>query len=332
MQKHLIVEIALISLALGAVATWFVIRRPGSRKTDEGNSSIAQLSFRSLTFGAALVLLFAVGTSMYFIHAVIGLHLAYWIVPVFGALGGLVGSLIRSGNYLTLVTFDQVACRVRLGFIGDIILGLGGAAVVAFLFENTLNFDPQKQASYPLMISVCFIAGVFGQLLIEMAGEKVLAKEALALAKSAQKDTHELKTSASSAFVIASLYKYDKGLYDEALKAAEEALESDPTNVRATVAKARALKKLGKINDALVVTNEALQSSRVVLAKEDRGTLLYNKACYTLLLNPQAVDETLGILKQAFELRPNIGELVRRDPDMEAIWSNETFLQLTGQK
>ncbi len=285
------------------------------------------------------MLLLSVMGAMYFMHAIIGLHAAYWIVPVFGALGGLVGSLIRNANHLTLVTFDPQNCRIRLGFIGDIVLGLGGAAVVAFLFENTLNFDPQKQGSYPLMISVCFIAGVFGQLLIEIAGEKVIAKEALTIAKEAGKEAKEagketeaLKLSASAAFVVASLYKIDKGSFGEALEAANKALELDSNNLRAIVAKARALKRLGKIREALAAVDDALARADVKATAEDRGVLLYNRACYNLLMNPADIDGTLASLEVAFPLRPDLRKLAAKDDDLRTLWDNPRFVQLTGDE
>jgi uncharacterized membrane protein YeaQ/YmgE (transglycosylase-associated protein family) len=266
---------------------------------------------------------------MYFIHRVIGLELAYWIVPVFGALGGLVGSMIRNSSHLVLVAYESASRRVRLGFIGDIILGLGGSAVVAFLFENTLNFDPGKTSSYPLMISVCFTAGVFGQLLIEMAGEKVIAKEALKVAKSAQKDTESLKITASAAFVSASYYEADKGSLDKALQAADEALELDPSNVAASIAKARALKRMTKVNEALEIINAALKRPDLA-GTSDLGVLLYNKACYKLLIAPEAVDEALELLRRSFELYPHLKTIAPKDGDLTVLLQNPEFMRLTG--
>jgi len=317
------------ALAGFAVGLLFLLRK--TSKENLASPTTGPKKYRSLTLSAALILMLAVGAAMYFMHTIIGLSPAYWIVPVFGALGGLVGSLIRNANHLTLVTFDPESCRIRLGFIGDVILGLGGAAVVSFLFENTLNFDPAKPASYPLMISVCFVAGVFGQLLIEIAGEKVIAKEALSIAQKAGKETEALKTSSADAFVVASLYKFDKELYGEALEAANDALALNPTNVKAVVAKGRALKKLGNVKEALSTVDKALKQSDLKLTDQNRGVLLYNKACYLLLVNPTGTEEALGFLEQALALRPSAKEKAPQDEDLRGIWTDPKFLQLTGQ-
>jgi tetratricopeptide (TPR) repeat protein len=126
-----------------------------------------------------------------------------------------------------------------------------------------------------------------------MLADKVVAKEALNVAKNAQKGTEELKPSAASAFVMASAYKFDKGSFEEALKAANQALDLDPRNLVAMVAKARALKRLGRVQEALDITNEALKLPDVATPNENLGVLLYNKACYTLLLKPEAVAQGL---------------------------------------
>jgi hypothetical protein len=283
---------------------------------------------RFLTLVAVVILMVAVGISMYFIHKILGLDLAYWIVPVFGALGGLVGSLIRNVNYLNLVSFDSSNNRVRLGFVGDVILGLGGSAVVSFLFENTLRFEPEKKESYPLMISVCFLAGVFGQLLIMKAGKEWLAQEALDVANDAKRQADRLKSSAASAFVIASLYKFDKGLYEEALKAADEALGLDPDNIGGAVAKARALKRLARVAEAIAVIERALRLPKEIVENENEGVLLYNKACYRLLLEPGAVDEVLKLLERAFILNPGLKASAVIDPDLAPLGNDRRFLDL----
>jgi hypothetical protein len=317
---------SLVLLVAALIFGWRWIRRRPVPPTRSIPANIEGDWF--LTLGAAMILVVAVGVSMYFIHRVLGLDIAYWIVPVFGALGGLVGSLIRNVNHLNLVSFDSSNNRVRLGFIGDVILGLGGSAVVSFLFENTLRFEPEKKESYPLMISVCFLAGVFGQLLIMKAGKEWLAQEALDVANDAKRQANQLKSSAASAFVIASLYKFDKGLYEEALKAADEALGLEPDNIGGAVAKARALKRLARLTEALVVIDGALRLPKEIVENENEGVLLYNKACYRLLLEPGATDEVLELLKRAFVLNPGLKASAATDTDLAPLRNDRRFLDL----
>jgi len=285
----------------------------------------------TLSLAAVGCLVGVSAVAMYFVHRTIGLHASYWMVPVFGALGGLTGSLIRDSNSLSLVYLDPAKREVHLGFVGDMILGLGGATAIVFLFDNTLKFDPNKPESYPLMASLCFIAGAFGQRVIESAGEK-LAKDAMKVAKDAQGQAEDLRANQASAFVIASLYKYDHGLFDEALKAAEQALELAPSDVPAIIAKARALKRLGRVKEALDITEAALKRPVSQVGGPDYGALLYNSLCYKLLLQQVSADEAIKLLRDAITLRPELRANAPTDQDLKALWDNSAFLQLTGAK
>src|SRR6267142_1223122 len=142
------------------------------------------------TIGPILLTLSALaglGAIVYFImhfttgHA--GLPITYWLVPVFGAGGGAVGGVLRNENRLVLSSIEPPN-KILLGIIGDISLGLGGACGIVFLFGNTLRINQADPLANVLLISMSFIAGVFGKRLVEVAGEKFL-KEAAAAGRAA---------------------------------------------------------------------------------------------------------------------------------------------------
>ncbi len=93
-----------------------------------------------LTLAALLGLGAMVYFIMHFTTDRVGLPIAYWLVPIFGAGGGTVGGVLRNDNKLVLCKIE-FPNRILLGVIGDISAGLGGACAVVFLFGNTQ--DPQ---------------------------------------------------------------------------------------------------------------------------------------------------------------------------------------------
>jgi hypothetical protein len=82
--------------------------------------------------------------AMAFLTYRLGVPGGYWLVPIFGSLGGIVGGILRADNKLELCSFDD-ASKVSLGVVGDIVVALGGASALTFLFGGTLlKFDPKE--------------------------------------------------------------------------------------------------------------------------------------------------------------------------------------------
>src|SRR5579875_2847976 len=312
-------------VAGGAVLTLVVlaIRKHFTR----GSDTLAALRARPvvLTITASLVLCASVALAMYFVHSVLKLHVSYWMIPVFGALGGLAGSVIRNRNQLTLVSYDSAECSVRLGFVGDMVLGQGGATATVFLLGSTLNFSVDDPKTYPLMISIAMIAGVFGQLVIERAGRE-LQHDVDGL----KEQTKKLKESGATSLVSASIVQYEQGDFQAALTAAQKALEMEPRNIAATVAKARALKKLGKLAEALDVTQARLDKPASTDTAAQRAALIYNVVCYRLLLSKIQTTEALTLLKEAFEKDPQLKKSACTDSDLKTLWPDPQFQALSG--
>jgi tetratricopeptide (TPR) repeat protein len=99
------------------------------------------------------------------------------------------------------------------------------------------------------------------------------------------------------------------------------ALEQDSKYANAYVEKGRALKRLGKIKEALEAIEIAFQIN------SDKPEVLYNRACYKLLLG-SPVDEVLENLGRAIAAKPELKEEAKKDPDLQSLFENPEFIKL----
>ena len=129
-----------------------------------------------LTVLGVLLVAASVWAAMAFVTIRLGLPGGYWLVPIFGALGGVVGGILRSDNKVDLCSFES-ASKIKLGTLGDLVMGLGGASALVFLFGGTLlKFSPNDAQSLVLLVSVSFVGGAYGRNVVEIAGEKLIRK------------------------------------------------------------------------------------------------------------------------------------------------------------
>lgn len=183
--------------------------------------------------------LLGLGTMVYFImHFTtdkLSLPMAYWLVPLFGAVGGAVGGVRRNKNKLAL-SMVEIPNKIQLGVVGDICVGLGGACAMVFLFGNTLQIDPAANPrSSVLLISVSFLAGVFGNKIIERAGQELLNKAMDVAQETAKAEVAHLNA-VIHAVAAGELIKSHE--FHQALELAERALKIDPKSIRAHIVKA----------------------------------------------------------------------------------------------
>jgi hypothetical protein len=101
------------------------------------------------------------------------LHLdwGYGLVPVFGALGGAVGAFRTSGKW---VFSSLEPSHLEVGTLREVFLGIGGAVAALGVFGGTLSIDLSKENSIIVLISISFVAGAFGAIILQTAGERVI--------------------------------------------------------------------------------------------------------------------------------------------------------------
>jgi len=98
-------------------------------------------------------------------------------------------------------------------------------------------------------------------------------------------------------------------------------LQYDAKNIYAYVEKARALKRLNKLQEALDTVEQGLR------IQPNDHRLLYNRACYKAILK-LSTEEILADLKKVCKAVPQYCELARTDPDLERIRGLEEFQKL----
>jgi tetratricopeptide (TPR) repeat protein len=308
----------------------------GSSTTSEVRAFLKGIWPSLLTLLGIGVLALVVYETMNYLTNRLKMDHAYWIVPVFGALGGAIGGIWRSPNQLSLCTFKS-ASLVDLGVLADIALGLGGASTVVFLFGTALRLDPADHNSYVIIVSVSFIAGVSGKRMLELAARKledIASKKgaeagAKAGAEAGEKVAADLKeevltgNAAAENLTQQARRKIDSGLFQEGLDLAEKAMQASPRYVDAYIEKGRALKRQMKPNDALSTIEKALQ------IEPKNPKLLYNRACYHCLLGKPA-DEVLHDLKEVGHIMPVLlYEDALKDSDFNPLADNPSFKELT---
>ncbi len=271
---------------------------------------------------------------------------SYWLIPIFGCLGGIVGAIITKENQLHFCKFRDDR-TLDLGIVGSAATGLGGAAAVMFVFGIS-QFDITQGGGSAdrlvQLVSITFIAGAFGPAVVEILGkallrrlEKVAKEEASgAVKREVQAVTHENKAEITEAkseireakqllaprvYVQLAVSANNDDRFGDALENAELALREDPKYYRAYIEKGRALKRLGLVKKAL----EAVEESLTIQPDNPAG--LYNRACYKVLLG-QDDPGIFADLKRAFEMRPKLREQAKDDPDLSQIIKSQKMQEL----
>jgi hypothetical protein len=279
-----------------------------------------------LSLFVLLIFSSAVYGCMYLIVNRLGMQPGYWIVPIFGATGGLSGALLRSKGRIHLATVDFSKHGIHLGFVNDMAMGVAGSIGFLFLTRSTINADPEKTATYPLLILVCFLAGVFGQLIVEVAGRK-LVEEKL---DKVQDEIYILAKDSAKVYVLYAREALDRGDYLEALTQSERALKADPELDSAYIEKARAFRKLNKLDEAIRLLEEVATRTRPGSEKDkiNESVILFNLVCYRLQAKTISEEEAIRQLKRSFEKSNTAAIGIRKDPDLAVLRENEEFKSL----
>lgn len=290
-----------------------------------------------LTLAGFVVLCGITAACMWFITQRLTISGAYWLVPIFGALGGFVGGVLRSENAFELCVIQEGAeiktaagnvkqrkqSKICLGTLGEIAVGLGGAVGAVFLFGGTLKFDEHDPKTYVLLISVSFLAGAFGKRVVEAAGKRLFeeVKEAKNDAKTAQSQADH---AAAMGYTLNAGIANNQGDSHLALTMTDYAIELDDEYISAYVEKGRALKRLGRLSEALETIEKALRMNST------RPDLTYNHACYKLLTGGSTT-EVIDELRKTFDLRPDLKEAAKNDPDLDSLKTNPEFIKLLAE-
>ncbi len=267
---------------------------------------------------------------------------SFWLIPIFGGVGGVVGSLMDNENQLYLVTFEFSSGSSRpspasngntksfpsfhMGIVADVIMGLAGAVSAAFVFGKTLelHFKPTPDAQEAItIIGLSLVAGVFGRKIIRKAGEKLTEDDVKNIsAEQARAVTGKARAQSLTQDAEDNI---EKGVgIDRALEMSQAAIEADSTYIKAYITQGRALKRLNKLSEAIEVMNKALS------VEPGYPYALYNRACYGALLARPA-DSVLADLEQAINALPKFAVVADSDNDFASLRGNPRFAELVLQ-
>ncbi len=264
--------------------------------------------------------------AMDFVTTTLGLPASYHLIPIFGGLGGIAGGPIRAENQLILCHLEELA-KLQLGLLGDVVGGIAGAFAAAFLYAG-LGLDVSKAESYPMIISISVLAGAFAQHVLETGKDKFL-KEAKAAGHEAA--ARAVARPAASTFAQRAEELLEEGDFEEAERAANEAIAANRESTAGHLAKARALHRQGR-------TREALALMKRLLDRQFDPVVAYNIACYQCVLAtdadalPKHRDDILRGLRGAFEAKPHLRALARKDSDLEGIGADAGFQALLEEE
>lgn len=119
---------------------------------------------------------------------------------------------------------------------------------------------------------------------------------------------------------------------DEAMRAVDAALESNPSNGKALLTKGMILKRLaqveGKPGDQTLLREALNFASKASTLMPSKSAPFYNMACYQALLGSNKSD-VLRNLKRSFQLYPKLKEKAPKDDDLTSLWEDPDFKELT---
>jgi tetratricopeptide (TPR) repeat protein len=208
-----------------------------------------------------------------------------------------------------LCAINASEASLRLGIVGDIIVGLAGATAVVFLFGGTLKYSSDDKNSLVILVSVSLIAGIYGRNVVEAAGDKLLNKAK----KQAEKTARDIVgPSAATIYALAAGNALDTNQpLEEAMKFAEKAIEIDRSNLSGYIEKGRVLKRLNRVEEALDLMEQTARNRR-------DPSVMYNLGCYRALLK-KPLPSIRSALSEAFKLHPKLRDFAKKDHDLDSV-------------
>ena len=224
----------------------------------------------------------------------------------FGALAGvLVGFVVSFTTLLQYLYYRRTEKRNILGALLAILTSL--AAVAVLVAEPRLRDKISVLALAVAFVFTLLFAFIVAFLVYKQILPAPPPQEKLPL----DSYTHQARQ------------KINQRDFESGLKLAQRALEASPRDAEAYIEKGRALKRLGRLNEALQSVEEGLN------ARPDDPRLLYNRACYRSLLGEDD-EAVLGDLEKAFTLMPKLKENASMDSDLQRVQKLDRFRELVS--
>lgn len=165
-----------LGITLLSILIWVALRKQGSiirKAVSIISKRLAIWSFSPpvLTVAGAIAIYLITSKLLEFITSELKVPQFYYLVVLFGAIGGLIGSIFVEKEVVFCSFWTN---KITLGVLADVIIGMGGATAIAFIFDNPLHIKDGDSSEMILLVSVSLIAGVIGRNLVQIASEKLL--------------------------------------------------------------------------------------------------------------------------------------------------------------
>lgn len=286
----------------------------------------------NLTLALAIAVGVFVGGTIWCFSKYVGMPSAIWLIIAGGALGGLIGSFIANKNRFILAEFQNTSGpekrSICLGTIGDVIVGIGGAIALGFLFgERLLNVDlqsPDKKELF-LLASVSLVAGTVAPRLILALGQSLLARVATVEERASKIE--------KEAFKVERLLSDVERQADHAQKLVAQ-VEETAKRAESAAGESGFIALLGL---TALLTNECdyetahIMVERVLKIKPENARALFEKARVLkgLAVSHKEPEKRQKKLHEAIALLERVAE---QEPDRAPIWFNMACYEALAEK
>jgi tetratricopeptide (TPR) repeat protein len=249
----------------------------------------------------------------------------FLLVAAGGTLGGILNGINSKDNKLVLPKIlppsDQNPRMVHLGFIGDIIIGVGAAIAVFLVLTNALNLAAGLKTDITIL-SISILAGFAGITILKGMSEEFAKKVTKQIQPRLDSLETQIKEGDKSTSIYSEAYAHWKAKsYTEALEDINDAIDINPGIAKYYNLRAMVYRRLDRFDDAF---NDLAQAVKI----DPKYPLpYYNRACYKALKN-KPVDEIIADLKIAFGLKASLVEYSQKDEDLGSIRENKDFKAL----
>jgi hypothetical protein len=278
-------------------------------------------------------------------HEFIYVPALFSVIVAGGYVGGTIFSLQSDGVYALHIRVSRTASHVSDSRLGGIwaygLVGIPAGAIALLIIARVVGIDDvavatalsgeagvtgavRRLAVCLGVFSVTVVGGFLGLNLIRVVSERVKAE----IHRQVSGQVEPLRLLEKGKLLM------EEQSYREALEAFRSLAQHDAT-LLPIVWQGRALKRLGRLSDAIEVLKEGL---RLRSASDDsfrRAVALWNLACYRCLMNkdslePNFVRSVIELLKEALQNAPEFRESLATenlDRDLVPLLGNPVFEQ-----
>ena len=245
-----------------------------------------------------------------------------FLLLVAGATGGFLYGLVHHEHHVFRSPFRGT--EIEVGVLGDMFAGCCGSIGIFLVAGNLLVLSwekvPDDTGETLKVLALGVVTGFAGLALTRGLSSSIVSK-----VEQATGDIEALKRGGKlGEFYDKGILDYADERYDDALESFNKIRDIEPHNVDVLLVSAKALKRLGKHDEA------ADLAARAVGVDPKNHRARYNLACYRCLASHE-LDQVLGDLKASTELNAMYIDIAKHDSDLDRIKDTPEFKAIVGE-